>query len=171
MMQVTIFGGHDGILQLDKWFYLTLFGGCELRRPTLARQLLGRRRSEQTGELIRRKPFFLTLFGGAEIKSPTLAAEFIDLRELIHSGVLPLSDWDRALAELGRIEESVASFTMFGGFDERSLPTEEEEIDGLAIQCHLGNIDESTRVVLQSGIGQRDPERRAVVRRAVQAGV
>jgi hypothetical protein len=95
MVQVTIFGGHDGRLRYDKWLYITLFGGCELVRPTVARQILMSRQAASPERPKQRKPFFLTLFGGAEITSPTLAEEFIDLRELISSGLLTLSDWDR----------------------------------------------------------------------------
>ena len=169
MLQVTIFAGHDGRLRYDKWFYLTLFAGCDLVRPTVARQLLIRRQAEREGRTAMRKPFFLTIFAGVDIKSPTLAEEFIDLREMVNSGALHLDDWERAMADLGRVDAGVASFTIFGGFDECVLPAENEEVDSLAIQCHLGNIPDSARQVLQYGIGQRDSERRAVVRRAMLA--
>ena len=43
MIQATIFGGHEGRLRNDKSIYLTLFGGCELTCPTLARQVLAER--------------------------------------------------------------------------------------------------------------------------------
>jgi hypothetical protein len=104
-----------------------------------------------------------------DIKCPTLAEEFIDLREMINSGFLNMQDWDRALADIGRSESPVASFTIFGGFCECELPSEEVEIDSLAIQAHLGNIPDSARQVLQLGIGQREAERRAVLRRAITA--
>ena len=169
MIQVTIFAGHEGRLRYDKWFYLTLFAGCDLVRPTVARQLLMRRHAEQEGRVAMRKPFFLTIFGGVDIKSPTLAEEFIDLREMVHGGALDMDDWERAMADLGRADAGIASFTIFGGFDECGLPRETEEIDSLAVQCHVGNISDSARQVLQLGIGQRDGERRAVVRRAILA--
>ena len=102
MIQVTIFAGHDGRLRYDKWFYLTLFAGCDLVRPTVARQLLMRRHAEQEGHAAVRKPFFLTIFAGVGITSPTLAEEFIDLREMVHGGALNMDDWERAMADLGR---------------------------------------------------------------------
>lgn len=171
MIQVTIFGGHEGQLRYDKWFYLTLFGGCDLIRPTIARQLLARREGDRQAIAPAKKPFFLTLFGGVDIKSPTLAEEFIDLKEMLAGGLLTMGDWERAVANLGRDEWGVASFTMFGGFDETALPTEDEEIESLAAQRHLGNIPESAGQVLQFGIGQRGSERRATIHRAIQAGV
>ncbi len=170
MIQVTIFGGHEGQLRMDKWFYVTLFGACELTRPTLARQLLAQRQAERTGHApVERKPFFLTIFGASEIKAPTLAAEFIDLSEMLRSNLLTMDDWQRAVADLGRGDIGIASFTVFGGFDECALPSENEEIDSLAAQRHLGSIAESAGKVLQYGIGHGGAERRATLGRAVHA--
>ncbi len=168
MIHVTIFGSHEGQLQTEKRFYLTLFGACELKRPTVARLLLEQRQVPGNPRTDR-KPFFLTLFGAAGFKAPTLAEEFIDLREMISNGLLPREDWGRCLAELGQTEGAVASLTMFGGFDEWDLPSEDEEIDSLAVQRHLGNIPENAGQVLQYGIGQRGGERTATVRRAILA--
>ena len=167
MIQATICAGHEGEMRHDKWFYLTLFAGCELMKPTFARRILTQR-YQDNDKADRRKPFFLTLFGGTEIKLPTLAAEFIDMRELLGSGVISPEERDRALAEVGRDQSSFASLTLFGAFEECTLPSDEEEIDTLAIQCHLGNIDTRSREVLQTGIGQREAERRAIVHRAIQ---
>ncbi len=168
MIQVTIFAGHDGRLRFDKWFYLTLFGGCDITRPTLARQFLMQRQAQQQGRPVyQRKPFFLTIFGGVSIKSPTLAEEFIDLREMVSSGMLTLEEWDRSLALLDQAAGGIASFTLFGGFDECELPSEDEEVDSLAVQRHLGNISDSASQALRYGIGQHGAERSATVRRAV----
>jgi hypothetical protein len=169
MIQVTIFGGHDGQLRYDKYVYITLFGGCEMVRPTIARQLVMARQPGGPDQPKRRKPFFLTIFGGSEIKSPTLAEEFIDLRELIATGMLQVGDWERALTDLARADTGVASFTLFGGFDERALPSEDEEVEGLALQRHLGNIPEPAGQILQFGIGQHGSERTATLRRALAA--
>lgn len=167
MVHVTIFAGHDGRLQPDKRFYLTLFGGCDLVRPTVARQLLTRRQAEKDHRPTGGKPFFLTIFGGVDIKWPTLAAEFLDLNEMLHGGLLVMEDWERSMAELARVDGAVASFTIFGGFDECKLPSEDEEVNSLAVQRHLGNIPENVGSVLQYGIGQSGAERTATVRRAV----
>jgi len=186
MIQVTIFGGTDGRLRFDKALYLTLFGGCDLLYPTAARQVLAERQTQRDIKAFdekpiasrimdtnprpkRRKPIFLTIFGSTEIKAPTLVAEFIDLRETLNSGLLTLDEWDRALADLSRSDWSVASFTLFGAFDECALPSDDEEIESLALQRHLGNISQSATEVLQYGIGQRDVERRSTIRRAVQS--
>ncbi len=167
MIQFCIMGGYEGLIRPDKKIYVTLMGGCELKKPTVARQILTHRRHESEGPLRPRRQFFLTIMGATEILCPTLAEEFIDLREMIHSGTLAMADFDRALADLARSETSYASFTLMGGFSESELPTEEKEIESLALQRHLGNISEEAGQVLQFGIGQRDAERRATLRRAI----
>lgn len=54
-----------------------------------------------------------------------------------------------ALAYLPGTEGSVGSFTLMGGFSENTFPTEDREIDGLAIQRHLGNASDRATEVLQ----------------------
>ncbi len=169
MIKVTIFSGHSGRLRADQSFYLTLFGGFELVRPTIARQLLAQRQADRDHRSSGRRPFFLTIFGSGSIKSPTLTEEFIDLHEMLRSNLMTMEDWERAIADLDRFDIGVASFTIFGGFEESKLPSEAEEIDSLAVQRHLGNISESAGQVLQCCIGQHGAERRATVRRAILA--
>ena len=92
-----------------------------------------------------------------------------DLREMITSCLLPREEWERSLAELGQAGGALASLTIFGGFDECELPGEDEEVDSLAVQRHLGNISESAGQALQYGIGRGGAERTATVRRAILA--
>ena len=170
MVQVTIFAGHEGQLRQDQVFYLTIFGGCELTVPTGAKLALARRDQErQQHHHIRRKPFFLTVFGSVEIKLPTIAEEFLDLHQMIESGLLSMEDWERSMAHVAAGDRSVSSFTMFGGFEEGKLPSENSEIDSLALHRHLGNISEASSQVLQYCIGQPEIERRAALRRALLA--
>jgi hypothetical protein len=144
-----------------------MFGGCELRRPTLARQLLAAGRAG-AGPLQIGRRVVITLFGATEIKSPTLAEEFIDLREAVQSNALDIRQWDSYLAELDRWQNSaLVSFTMFGAFEETTLPSEDDEIEGLALQRHLGNISDSSGRVLELGIGQGGAQRRSVIHQAV----
>jgi hypothetical protein len=167
MIQFCIMGGYEGVIRPEKKIYITLMGGCELKRCTVARQILTQRQRESEPGRRSGRQFFLTIMGGTEITCPTLAEEFIDLREMVSSGALTMSDWDRVMADLGRAEVTHASFTLMGGFSENELPSEEQEIESLAVQRHLGNISESAGEVLQYGIGQRDAERRATLRRAI----
>ncbi|MFQ5495628.1 MAG: hypothetical protein ACE5EX_09640, partial [Phycisphaerae bacterium] len=144
MVQITIFSAHKGRIQPDKVFYFTLFGSFELVHPTVAQRLLAERRARRKPGPSSRRPFFLTIFGAGSIKAPTLAAEFVDLREGLQSGLISLNDWDRAMAEMSEGQASIASLTLFGGIDECKLPSENEEIESLALQRHLGNIPETT---------------------------
>jgi hypothetical protein len=191
MIKVTIFGGHEGRLNFDTQFYFTLFGNCEVVRPTLARQLVALRQAEREGRppdggpsddwhgrtraryrhSMRGSPFFFTMFGGTEIKSPTLAEEFVDLREAMDSKMLTAEDCERLIANVGLSEGSLGSFTLFGAFEEGKAPAEDKEVDSLAVQRHLGNVSEQAGRVLQLGIGQSEGERRAVLRQAITAEV
>ena len=169
MIQVTIFSGRSGELRLDTTVYITLFGGFALTRPTVARQILARRQEQRQGNRTQSRPFFLTIFGAGAITSPTLAAEFIDLKETLSGGLLDMAEWEAAMGEVGRGVPIFGSFTLFGALDETGLPSEEQEIDSLAVQRHLGNIPESAGKVLQYGIGQGGSERTATLRRAILA--
>lgn len=168
MLQLCIFGGYEGPLSAEKKCCFTVFGGCVLRRPTLARQIIAARRVRE-GALPVPKMIFLTVFGGTEIKYPTLAEEFIDLREAMRGGQIRTEDWDRCLAEVEQINSaSMLSLTLFGSFSESELPTEDEEVEGLALQRHAGNLADSTSRILATGVGQRGSARHAVIRQAVQ---
>jgi hypothetical protein len=169
MVQFCIMGGYEGRVRPEPKLYVTFMGGCDLKRSTVARQILAQRLQEREGRTHPPRQFFLTIMGGVEITCPTLAEEFIDLREMIHSGNLSMDDWDRAMADLGRSDVSIGSFTLMGGFAESELPSENEEIESLAVQRHIGTISDSAGQVLQFGVGQRDAERRATLRRAVLA--
>lgn len=167
MLQWCMFGGYEGLMGPERKCYVTLFGGCELRRPTLARQLLAAQRAGAERAEFGKK-VVITLFGATEIKSPTLAEEFIDLREAAKTNLLDLLKWDTYLADLDRWQNSaVLSFTMFGALEESCLPTEDQEIEGLALQRHLGNIGDSSGRMLELGIGQAGAQRRSVIQHAV----
>ena len=165
MLQVCVFGSYDGRLRANKRVFLTLFGGCVLRRSTIARQLLASRAPAQPQAGQRHSA--ITLFGSTAIKAPTLAEEFIDMQEAIRSGALTLDAWDRCTADAAADQEgTLFSLTLFGSFEEAQLPTEDEEVEGLALQRHLGNMSDSAMQVLQLGVGQDDSHRRAVLRQA-----
>ncbi len=166
MIQFCIMGGLDAVIKPESKIYFTLMGGCELRRETLARRLLSQRQRQREGRTIPRQ-FFITIMGGVDIRCPTLAEEFIDLQQMIRSGELTMTDWDRAMGELGQLDVSIGSFTLMGGFGECELPSETQEVDSLALQRHMGNITRDASDVLQHGIGKRDGERQATLRRAL----
>ena len=135
--------------------------------PALARQLLAMRR-ENRAEARPGRKVIITIFGGTDITSPPLAEEFIDLREAVRSGALDPNRWDDYMTELAHAEpKTIMSFTLFGGFDEANLPDEDEEVESLALQRHLGNVSEESGRVLEMGVGQGGAQRRAVIHQAV----
>ena len=169
MIHVCMFGAHEGVLRSEKKMYFTVFGACELDRPTVAKRLIARQQKNagRTTELP--SVFFLTIFGASEIKAPTLAEEFLDLRQALDSNALTLEEWDRVMAELPQLDVSISSLSLFAGFSECELPSETEEIDAPALQRHMGNITDSSGQILQYAIGQQQAERTATIRRAVVA--
>lgn len=167
MIHLTLFSGHEGRLLPGRLFYLTFCGGCDVIRPTVARQILMQREAERNPAVRVHRPFFLTIFGSVDVTAPTLAEEFLDLREMIRAGLLTPREWDRFAALLGRQEGLVSSLTLFGSFSEDEVPPEDEEVDALAVQQHLGNIPEPAAEVLRFGIGQKGGERLSTIRRAM----
>ncbi|MFH0982142.1 MAG: hypothetical protein V2A79_11445 [Planctomycetota bacterium] len=170
MLQWCMFGGYEGLLGPERKVYFTMFGGCELRRPTVARQLLAMRRMHTAVPDVGKR-VVITIFGSTAIKCPTLAEEFIDLREAVRSKAVGIVQWDASMSDLDRWQNAtMLSFTLFGSFEETALPSEDEEVEALALQRHLGNIDEPSGRVLELGIGQSGSQRRAVLHQAVLAG-
>ncbi|MCH7700063.1 MAG: hypothetical protein IID37_00110 [Planctomycetes bacterium] len=168
MVQFCIFGGHDGELRPEQRVFFTMFGGCELKRPTLGRQLVARHERERSGIPPRRPQVIVTIFGGTEITHPTLAEEFLDLNELTAKGKVSSADCERYFAELDQGDAvDLTTITLFGSFEGASVPSENAEVDALALHRHLGNISDRSGEVLQLGIGLTGAERRAILRQAV----
>lgn len=172
MWQVCMFGGYEGQLLAERKVYLTIFGGSDLVRPTLARRIIHARQQRDRAGFQGRWSVVVTIFGGTGIAWPTLAEEFIDFKSMIDARTLSLANWDRDMAELHRVEEvALTTFTLFGGLDDNALPNENKEIDGLALQRHLGNIPESAGKILELAIGRSGAQRYAAIRKAVAAAV
>jgi hypothetical protein len=186
MLQLCVFGSYEGSLVPERRAYFTMFASSALRRPTLARELLALRQTAPdcpqpaspggpppTGNPLAApgRNVIITVFGSTELKYPTLAEEFIDLREAVRSGALDLRQWDTYLPALTQWQRSTyLSFTLFGSFNEAVLPTEDEEIESLALHRHLGSIPDVGGQVLETGVGQSGSQRRAIIHQAVRAG-
>ncbi len=170
MIQLCAFGGYEGPLSREKKCVLTVFGGSDLNRPTLARQLMAAR-GQKEGKLSTSKMIFLTLFGSTSIKCPTLAEEYIDMQQCVENGSLELGDWKSYISELDQFQSSsLMSLTLFGSFAEHTLPSENEEVEGLALQMHFGNISDDSGHVLELGVGRSGAHRNSVVFQALQTG-
>lgn len=168
MLQFCMFGGYEGVLGAQRRCFVTLFGGCVLKAPTLARQLVAANRGEIRSQQQSRQ-VFITLFGATEIKLPTLAEEFIDLREAVQAGALDINRWSEYVNELDHVHANgFFTFTLFGGLSEMELPSEDEEVESLALHRHFGNIGEDSGRVLEMGVGQNGVNRRTVIQQALR---
>jgi hypothetical protein len=167
MIQFCMFGGHTGQFEAARRIHITIFGGCDLIRPTIAKQVSAMKQQggPQRGGPSRVEHFFATIFGGTTLRLPTLAAELLDLQNALRSGELTLADWDRLSGALTR-QENISTLTLFGGFDSDELPGEDKELEDLALNRHLGYISEDASDVLMQAIGHRGPSRAAAARQA-----
>jgi hypothetical protein len=171
MLQVSVFGSYEGRLRAEKKLYFTMFGGSDLMRPSLARRIERARRLRGGSQDRPHRCVVVTLFGATEIKSPTLAEEYLDLKAMMDAGLISLGGWDRDVSDVQAFEETtISGITLFGGFDEDSLPEEDTEVDALATHRHLGNISEAAGKILELGIGQTGGQRYAVLREALGVG-
>jgi hypothetical protein len=167
MVQFSMFGGYEGVLDADGRTYITIFAGTELTRPPFASRVAALVRRGQH-DLRPPRGFMLTIFGGAEIKWPTLAEEFLALRDALRTGTLTMEDWDRAITQTS--DEGLfhpASFTLFGALSVDEAPEEDKELDGMALQRHQGEIPDDAVQELLLAIGQTGVQRLAAVRQAV----
>lgn len=166
MVHFSLFGGYEGLLEIGRTLYVTIFAGSEVRRPPLARLLVEQRQNGAGG--LGRK-VFLTVFGGAEVIWPTITEEYLALRDALRSGELELGEWDRRSVQNGAIQAE--SFSLFGSFDGNKLPSEDKELDDLSMQRHLGQVPDAAVPMLMMGVGQNGMQRLTAVRQAVTAAL
>jgi len=170
MVRFTMFSGHEGPVGPGRDIYVTVFAGSELRRPPFA-ALVARAR-QQGGD--QKTPYytFLTLFGGTDLTWPTLAEECVALRDALAARTITLEDWDRALGRLGDDGGlRVHALTLFAGFDANAVPSEDKELEDLALHRHFGHLPEPAVEALLPAVGQKGVFRLAAVRQAVVAAL
>lgn len=163
MFHLCMFSGQGGELEPGRQFYLTMFGGAEYKRPTLARQVLRNRHEMGTQ---RNYAFFFTIFGGVSIQSPCLAEEYSELLTAMRGGKIGIEEADRFLAE-DRGALRTGGITLFGGADMAELPSEDDEIEALAVLRHSGALSPGAEQTLIMGIGRSGAQRLSMVRQAV----
>jgi hypothetical protein len=171
MAHFSMFGSNDGQLVPGRDFYITIFGGSDLKRLPAASQI-AELRQRPAFERDQSQYIFCTLFGGTTLTWPTLAEEYLALRDALRAGTITLDDWDRSVARPGGPGPlRTLSLTLFGSFDGDVLPREEKELDDLSLQRHLGQIPEAAVQLLMLAIGQAGGQRLAAVRHAVLAAI
>ena len=146
MIHFSAFGGTETQITPSLRVCITLFGGTELHRPTMARQILTHKRRgggfRGSGARFRRSHCFcLTLFGSTEVQCPTLAEEFVDFKSLLDSGDVTAEEWDEAMSFLAQEDAGVdfLTFTLFGGFG-IEYPDRSDELKRLDKHLELGLI-------------------------------
>lgn len=167
MSSLCLFGGNEETLDPRGGFHVIIFGGSEFRRPTVARQIVEFRHGSGN-QPMRTHCTILTIFGGGSITWPTLAEEYTTLRDALDSKKITLADWD---ADVGRFSDTgplrIHNITIFGGFDAAELPSEDDEVEAISVQRHLGRLPEDAVEALMFGVGQNGAARLSAVRQAV----
>jgi hypothetical protein len=171
MAHFCMFGSNDGPLVPGRDFYITIFGGSDLKRLPAASQM-AELRGRAPSEREQAQYTFCTLFGGTTLTWPTLAEEYLALRDALRARTLTLEDWDWFVARPGGPGPVRAvSLTLFGSFEGDVVPREEKELDDLSLQRHLGQIPEAAVQLLMLAVGQTGVQRLAAVRQAVAAAL
>ena len=162
MIHFTIFGGTEAQLNPNTRVSLTLFGGTELKSPTLARKILHSKRQSRSepygGKFsMRNRCLVVTVFGATEVKCPTLAEEFLDLKALLASEQIDASEWDRAVTRLSEEGSDVdfITLTLFGGFG-LEYPSKSSELERIDKHADLGLITQREQNAL-SELAEYDP--------------
>lgn len=171
MAHFSMFGSNDGQLVPRRDFFITIFGGSNLKRLPAASQI-AELRQQPAHQRSQAQYTFCTLFGGTTLTWPTLAEEFLALRDALRAGTVTLEDWDRYVAQPGGPGPlRTLSLTLFGGFDGDVLPREDQELDDLSLQRHLGQIPEHALQTLMLAIGRTGVQRLTAIRQAVLAAM
>lgn len=161
MFHVTLFAGTEGEIPPAGFTALTVFGGSELRRPTLASQLLylkhrNARAKRRWARLMGTdKNLILTLFGVTVLLAPTVIEEYTALSGLMRSGTLSHDECSALLDRLAA-DDSEASIcrtlTLFGGCVTRH-PSAAKERKALEAASKTGAVSSAIRQALDEIVG------------------
>ena len=161
MFHVTLFAGTEGEIPPAGFTSLTAFGGAELRRPTLASQLLdlknrGYRKPTRWARFMGTdKNLILTVFGATVLLAPTVVEEYAALAGLMRSGTLSPGECtallDRLAANDG--EPSICrTLTLFGVCVTRH-PSAAKERKALEAASKTGAVSSAIRRALDEIVG------------------
>jgi hypothetical protein len=175
MFHFTMFGGADVKMDGTPKVIITIFGGTDVHRQTLAKRIMREKHLSAAERANAPHPnpnpfayrpqrrqrngcFMLTLFGGVDLKPPSIAEEFMDMREVIASGMVSSAEWDELVARIYELgdQEGHASLTMFGAMEESAL-SEQDEVKKIKSARDLGIISDDEELALRGVVG-RDPQ-------------
>ncbi len=189
MFHFTLFGGSEVKLDGSSKLVVTMFGGTDLHRQTLAKRIMREKQlaehearlsrehntaglaAFQASRRARNTAFVLTMFGAVEIKPPSLTEEFMDMRELIASGLVSESEWDQLVGRLYESgdQESCASLTMFGSLEDSKL-SEDEELKKIKSAQELGILTPDEELALRAVVGRDANQVRMLLRQTAFDG-
>ena len=158
MFHLTIFSGTEGELAPTGTTVLTFFGGAELRRPTLAQQLVhyrasrGRARSRWDWLLGSQENIVVTIFGGTTVREPTLAEEHAALAAAVRSGQIDRRELPGLLDELeahAGAKGALRTLTFFGACVVTAWKASKER-KALDAAAETGAITAAARRVLET---------------------
>lgn len=158
MFHFCLFAGTEGEMPPIGLTALTIFGGTELRRPTLAREILvhratrGRTRRRWTWLFGSEENLVISVFGATSLVEPTLAEEYAAMLALVRSGQVTKEELPALLDGIeaqanGR--NSYRSFTLFGACvtHRRSATKERKALDAAVAN---GGIEPRARAWLET---------------------
>ncbi|MCG3137673.1 MAG: hypothetical protein HJJLKODD_01522 [Phycisphaerae bacterium] len=136
MAHVTVFSGSEIRLSGRREIVLTIFGGIDIYKPTLAKRIMeelqnfrnqpapvtatqpvndidrlinylsGRNPDGSHRTQSQRTTYILTIFGGVDLIAPTLVQEYLEIRELVNSGTISPAEWSVLAGRMLAIEEN-----------------------------------------------------------------
>lgn len=158
MLHLSIFSGTEAEMPPAGFTSLTIFGASELRRPTLAREILNHRarkdapKSRWSWLFGSDENFVVTIFGASEVRAPTLVEEHTALSALLRSGQIRREEIpaliDGIEARLGG-SGAYRTFTLFGSCWTQGAGAKRER-KAIETAVSNGDIDERTRRRLDS---------------------
>ena len=161
VFHLTLFGATEGEVSPAGFTALTVFSGAELRRPTLATQLVHMKNRLQTKPrawdriLGTDKNLVLTVFGATVLTAPTLIEEYSALAGLLRAGTLTSADCGRLLDDLAAQGSETGwcrTLTLFGACVTR-YPSADRERKALDVASRTGAVTATVRNALETVIG------------------
>ncbi len=175
-MSFTIFGASEAEITSSGFTSVTLFGGTELRRQTVAERIMRRRavagRKPGIWESLvgRDRPLAITFFGVTNIVSPTIIEEYSAVRSLLESGTITGEECMALVGSLASPDsrEEITRVTLFRGCGIGPV-SEKKQRKALDVAERSGAISSRTRGELEQAIGCPDRAATSIVARAAMA--
>lgn len=175
-MNFTIFGVTETEISGSGFTSLTMFGGTELRRQTLAERIMnlsktaGRKPSAWEKLAGTDRPTVITLFGITTIVSPTIIEEYSAVRNLLNSGAITKEECMAMVASIsnGNADKEITTVTLFGGCGFETV-NEKKQRKALELAEKAGSITPTVKEELAQAIGCPDRTAVSIVARVAMA--